>query len=166
VRAEGRPLGTFAALGASTALGADPVDADPASKETSSPWASETSTPSNKFPSNSSSNSAPKDSPRCSVRVRKTWFGRIGVRCGSCLTIACPSCGGGAKLGCRYRFFSSNPIGLTLMAWTFLRYSLSYKQLPSTLPKVRNERFSPSVAASFFAFSKDAALPLPFSMEP
>jgi hypothetical protein len=52
------------------------------------------------------------------------------------------------------------------MAWTFLRYSLSYKQLPSTLPKVRSERFNPSVAASFFAFSKDAALPLPFSMEP
>jgi hypothetical protein len=98
--------------------------------------------------------------------VRKTWFGRIGVRCGSCFTTDCPSCGGGAKLGCLYKFPSSNLIGLTFMAWTFLRYSLSYKQLPSTLPKVRSARLSPSVAASFFAFSKEAALPLPFSIEP
>jgi hypothetical protein len=31
---------------------------------------------------------------------------------------------------------------------------------------VRNDRFRPSVAASFLAFSKDAALPFPFSIEP
>lgn len=71
-----------------------------------------------------------------------------------------------AKSGCRYRLSSWNLIGLTFIVWTFLRYSLSYKQFPRTLPKVRNERFSPSVAASFFAFSKAAALPLPFSIEP
>jgi len=57
-------------------------------------------------------------------------------------------------------------MGLTFITWTFLRYSLSYKQLPRTLPNVRNERFKPSVAASFLAFSNDAALPLPFSIEP
>lgn len=124
------------------------------------------STPSNRFPSNSSSKSADMDSPRCSVRVLNTWLGRTGVLCDSRFTFDCPSAGGNAKSACLYRLFSSNLIGLTFIACTFFRYSLSYRQLPRTLPNVRNERFSPSVAASFLAFSKDAALPLPFSMEP
>jgi len=57
-------------------------------------------------------------------------------------------------------------MGSTFIDWTFFRYALSYKQLPSTFPNVRNARFNPSVAASFFAFSNEAALPLPFSIEP
>jgi len=166
VRGKGSPLGVFADLAASIILGTVSIETAVASKETSSPWPSVTSTLSNRLPSSSSSNSAENDSPRCSVRVRKTWLGRIGVLCGSRFIMSCSGCGGGAKSGCLYRLVSANLMGLTVMAWTFLRYVLSYKQLPRTLPNVRSERFKPSVAASFFAFSNDAALPLPFSIEP
>lgn len=56
--------------------------------------------------------------------------------------------------------------GAALTLVTFARYSLSYMQLPKTLPNVLSERLRASVVPSFLAFSKAAALPLQFSMCP
>lgn len=82
VRAEGTPLGL------AVAAVFDPTVSDNESDEASSPCASVTSTPSNRFSSASSSKSAENDSLKCSVRVLSIWFGRIGVLWGSRLTTA------------------------------------------------------------------------------
>jgi hypothetical protein len=83
------PIDALDGLAASIAFGAS-------SAEVSSICASEISTPSNRFPSNSSSNSPAIVSFRCSVRVLKTAFDLAGVWCCSFFTVEAASAGGSA----------------------------------------------------------------------